>query len=134
MLFKPEKITSYDEINYRIFGMRMQREYEIISKGSVAEVSEYSVSFGNDRRTLERRVLCDNEMMIEILNVCGLMRWDGFSGNQPRGVLDGEMFTLSAIVNDRRIIRAQGSQNFPKNFPEFRREIDRILTENNSIM
>ena len=136
MLFKTDKITSYDEINYRISGMRVTREYEIISKGKVAEVSEYTIRYSNDEddRILERRVLCDNEMMIELLNVCGIMRWDGFSGKHPFGVKDGEMLNFTASVNDGKFIRASGSQNFPKNFPEFRRQIDSILSEYNSIM
>lgn len=134
MLFKTEKITSFDEINYRISGMRVTREYEIISKGGVAEVNEYTIRYSDDQRILERSVLCDNEMMIELLNVCGIMRWDGFEGKHPFGVRDGEMFSFSAIVNGRKIIRAHGSENFPKNFPEFRKQIDIILSENNSIM
>ena len=136
MLFKQDKIRSYEEVNYRISGMRMTREYEIISKGKVAEVSEYTIYYSGheDERVLDRRVLCDNEMMIELLNACGIMRWDGFSGKHPFGVSDGEMFEFSALVNDGKTIRASGSENFPKYFPEFRKQINTILSESNSIM
>ena len=135
MLFKKEKVRSYDEICYRLSGMRGSREYEIIANDRAAEISEYAISYvGEETRILERRVLCDNEMMIEILNVCDIMSWNGFSGKHPIGVKDGEMLTFKALVNDGRIIAASGSENFPKHFREFHREICQILNENNSVL
>ena len=134
MLFKKEKITSYDEVTYRISGMRSTRDYEIISNSKVAEVAEYELNYSTDSRNLVRKVLCDNEMMIELLNVCGVMGWNGFEGKHPFGVKDGEMLSFRAIVNEGKIIKANGSENFPKNFNEFRKEINRILNENNSIL
>ena len=79
MLFKKERIRNYDEVRYRISGMRGSRDYEIISNDRSAEVSEYAIRYaGEESRVLERRVLCDNEMMIEIMNVCEVMSWNGF--------------------------------------------------------
>jgi len=62
------------------------------------------------------------------------MGWNGFEGKHPFGVKDGEMLSFRAVVNDGKIIKANGSENFPKNFNEFRKEINRILSENNSIL
>ncbi len=135
MLFKKEKIRNYDEICYRLSGMRGSREYEIISKDKVAEVSEYAIRYaGEESLVLERRTLCDNEMMIEILNVCDVMSWNGFSGKHPLGVKDGEMLDFKARVNDGKIITASGSENFPKRFRDFHQEINRILSENNPLL
>ncbi len=135
MLFKKEKVRSYDEICYRLSGMRGSREYEIISQERTAEISEYAIRYaGEETRTLEQRVLCDNEMMIEILNVCDIMSWNGFSGKHPFGVKDGEMLDFKALVNDGKIVAANGSENFPKNFREFHKEICRILNENNPVL
>ena len=135
MLFKKERIRNYDEVRYRISGMRGSRDYEIISNDRSAEVSEYAIRYaGEESRVLERRVLCDNEMMIEIMNVCEVMSWNGFSGKHPIGVTDGEMLDFRALVNDGKIITASGSENFPKHFREFHKEILRILSENNSVL
>ena len=135
MLFKKEKVRNYDEICYRLSGMRGSREYEIIPNEKAAEISEYAIRYSDEEaRILERRVLCDNEMMIEILNLCDIMSWNGFYGKHPFGVKDGEMLDFRALVIDGRVIAASGSENFPKNFREFHREICRMLNENNSVL
>lgn len=131
MLFKKEKIRNYEEISYRLSGMRGSRDYEIIPKDKTAEIAEYSIRYAKEEtRVLERSAVCDNEMLIEIMNVCEMMSWDGFDGKHPAGVKDGQMLSFKAIVNDGKIIRANGSENFPKHFREFHKELCRMLSEN----
>ena len=125
-------ITSYDTIFWRISGMRVTQEYEIVKRGVQAEVSEYEmycVTGGGWERQLQRSVLCSEERMLELLNAFPVMKWDGFHGKHPRGVLDGEMFSFQATVNDGISIHAEGSANFPKGFHEFRRAIHLLLYE-----
>ncbi len=81
------------------------------------------------KRELSRRAICSDSQMLELLNQCNIMKWDGFHGKHPRGVLDGEMFSFRAIVNEGQTIQADGSANFPEHFRDFRRMIDQMLSE-----
>ena len=131
-MFKKTPITAYTSLSWNISGMRVTREYEIIHKDRETEVSEYElrcVTGGGRERQLLRRVLCTEQRMLELLNAFDIMKWDGFHGKHPRGVLDGEMFTFQATVNDGVSIRAEGSANFPKGFREFRSAVHLLLEE-----
>ena len=131
-MFKKTPITAYTSLSWNISGMRVTREYEIIHKNRETEVSEYElrcVTGGGRERQLLRRALCTEQRMLELLNAFDIMKWDGFHGKHPRGVLDGEMFTFRATVNDGVSIRAEGSANFPKGFREFRSAVHLLLEE-----
>ena len=122
------KTESFETLTLTISGMRVTEEYEIINKGDRAEFSHYvhyCASEGMERR-LEKRAERPVAEAIELLNACGVCGWDGFCGKHPRGVLDGEMFRLEAVINGGRIY-ASGSQNFPKGFREFRGGLYDIL-------
>ena len=131
-MFKNTPITSYTSIFIRLSGMRITQEYEILPKDAGAEISDYwmrCVSGGGMERELQRRVYCPESQLLELLNQYRIWKWDGFHGKHPRGVLDGEMFSFRAVINDGETIHADGSANFPKNFREFRRAIDQLLSE-----
>ena len=55
------------------------------------------------------------------------MSWDSFHGKHPKGVLDGTMFRFEATVNSGRIIKADGSQNFPSGYRDFESGLYKIL-------
>ena len=131
-MFEKKTIASFESIFMRISGMRLTQEYEILLKDSKAEISDYwmyCASGGGMERKLKRRTTCPEEQMLELLNQCDILKWDGFHGKHPRGVLDGEMFSFEATVNGGETIRADGSANFPKYFREFRRAVDQMLSE-----
>jgi len=132
-MFGKACVESYDSIFWRISGMRGSREYEIVNKGDTAEISEYEMrcaSGGGMERILARQVTCPNSRLLELLNSVEMMKWDGFNGKHPRGVRDGEMFSFRASVNGGTNIRAEGSENFPKGFRDFRRAVGTMLSEN----
>lgn len=119
---KPDKeISSFEVVTLRTSGMRAVCEYEIVMKGERAEVSEYRICFSGeeDERVLERRAQCSEGRILELLNNCRLLSWDGFYGKHPKGLLDGTMFRLKANVNGGKSIFASGSQNFPKHYRDF---------------
>lgn len=120
MFFDKEKVESFEVITLHLSGMRYMCEYEIVKKDSAAEISEYGIVFneGKDERILRRRTTCEENSVLEILNNCNFLSWDGFYGAHPKGVLDGTMFRLKATVNGDKKISASGSQNFPKHFRE----------------
>ena len=119
---RDKEITSFSAVTLRLSGMRGAREYEVMMKNGEAEVSEYEIRFsqGEDLRVLMRRAECGADEMLALLNRCALLSWDGFRGAHPKGVRDGIQFTLTASVNEGRTLRAEGSENFPKHFRDFR--------------
>ncbi len=121
-MFKKRKAASFETLTLSISGMRGMTEYEIKNLGAEAEVSMYTFRYcapdGEERR-LEKRAACPAETALAALNDCGVPSWNGFHGKHPRGVLDGEMFRLEAVMDGERI-RADGSQNFPEGFRELR--------------
>ena len=120
---RPERsgtITSLEKLVLHISGMRMTEEYEITVEGGAAAVSYYvfrCVENGFER-ALEKRVELGADEVVEKLNSFGLLSWNGFRGDHPRGVRDGIMFRLEAAVDGGAVIRADGSENFPKHFKE----------------
>ena len=115
-------IDSFEIITLHESGMRYVVEYEFIMKEEGVEISQYGIRFAKDqeRRILEKRVVCSKDDVIKVLNDCGMRSWDGFHGPHPKGVKDGIMFRLKATVNEGESIYAEGSQNFPKHYRDFR--------------
>ena len=119
-MFKQEPITSFSEIRLRISGMRLTEIFEIICRGDTAEISQYYVRYDKegDRNELVRRAEQPAEAIVDLLDQCRVLRWDGFSGKNPPGVRDGVMFTFTAQINGKTV-RADGSNNFPKHYRDF---------------
>ena len=131
-LFETKLITSYEKVFYRISGMRTTTEYEIVEKDGKALITEYRMycaKEGGMERRPERSAQCPNGEILQLFNDCQIIKWDGFHGKHPKNVRDGEMFTFTATVNGGMVIDAEGSENFPKHFREFRNEISRMLSE-----
>ena len=131
MFFKKDNIKSFDRINLRLSGMRGTEEYELVCMGEMTEVSHYRLIYEDmiEKRRLERRAECYTEMITELLNLCDVSSWDGFSGAHPRGVRDGIMMRFTAEVNDGKVINASGSENFPKKYKEFRNAVMDIFNK-----
>ncbi|MBP5604216.1 MAG: hypothetical protein J6X60_01550 [Ruminiclostridium sp.] len=121
MINASESIYSFSNILLRESGMRYTTEYEIIMKDGEAEVSLYGIKYtgGEDRRELYKRAMCSKETVLDLLNDCRFLSWNGFFGKHPRSVRDGTMFTLDAVVNQEEKIHAVGSENFPEHYRDF---------------
>ena len=128
----PEEIRSFETINLRISGMRVTQEYEIICRGDETEILLYQIFYANgkDERRLEKSAVVKTEKIIEILNSCGFSGWNGFKGEHPKNVSDGDMFRLEAVINDSEKIYAEGSANFPKGYSGFLKELNKLLHDN----
>ena len=130
-MFRQEIITSFSEIRLRISGMRITEVYEILCRGDEAEISQYWVRYVDheDRLELQKRETAPTGDVLDVLNRCSVIKWDGFSGKNPPHVLDGTMFNFSATVNGDRKIRADGSNNFPKRYRDFTDALYRMLNK-----
>ena len=121
-------VDSFESLTFKTSGMRSSEEYEILLKDDKAEVSFYiyRIVDGDYKRVLEKQVLCEKNKVLKLLNDCKILAWDGFKGDHPKGVSDGIMFTLRAVVNDQKIY-ADGSENFPKYYREFNNGLRELL-------
>ena len=129
-MFKRKTISTFSEIELKIMGMRMTEVYRIVCNGDLSELSMYYERYTGkkDEYDLIKSASCSTEAILELLNRCNIAKWDGFFGKNPIGVRDGYMFDFTAQI-DGESVRASGSNNYPKNYREFRDEIIRLLNE-----
>lgn len=125
------KIESIQEFELKIIGMRFNNLYKISINETEINLERCQEKYRNGVSAYEPEevVSCSLETFINILNACFVMKWDGFYGKHPRGVLDGRMFDFSAKVNGGHSIKASGSENFPKGFRELVRTLDEMLAD-----
>lgn len=79
-----------------------------------------------DEKNIIAEITGDSAFYEEISALLGsyrVMEWDGFSGPNPPGVLDGESGGFEAKLTDGGTISAHGSNNFPKNFSFLMRKL-----------
>lgn len=126
---KTEPVTSLESLTLHLSGMRVTEEYEILPSEGGYTLSRYEMVYGEGtaKRRLTDSAACSSEEVLALLNDCQVMKWDGFDGPHPKGVLDGTMFRFDACVNDGKSIQAQGSQNFPKHFHDFEQGLYALL-------
>ncbi len=112
-------------------GMRCSYVYKLEGEGDAAELRRYRETCcgGEDELVLESSASFGAQTMIELMNTCGIIRWDGFHGKHPKNVSDGIMFRFEATVNGGQKVFADGSANFPKGYREFVRTLDATLAE-----
>lgn len=127
--FRKEQVDSVREVSLHTAGMRATHQYVIKPESGQLRLERYREVFtdGQIRMVPEKSVMWETEALVALMNECRVLRWDGFHGKHPRGVLDGIMFQFSATINGGRTIRAQGSANFPKGYLEFVQALDRSL-------
>ena len=131
MLFSKEKITDFTKIELKMNGMRGSEIYELICEGESANVTLYELRYNKDgdMRVPLGSAKAGTDDIITLLNECKVIKWDKFSGANPRGVRDGWQFTFSAEVNGGRRLYASGSNNFPKHFRDFTNALNDMIRD-----
>ena len=122
-------VTSVETMTLTLHGMRGSYVYKLEEEGGTTVLRRYREVYrgGEDELKLEASVPCTVQTMIELMNTCGILRWNGFHGKHPKNVSDGIMFDFAATVNGGETIRADGSANYPKGYYEFVRALDEML-------
>lgn len=112
-------------------GMRGEYVYKLESEDNATKLRYYREVYSGGETVLElvKSVACDRQVIIELMNTCNIIRWDGFHGKHPKNVHDGIMFTFTAMVNGGQTVCAEGSANFPSGYHEFVRSLDAMLTK-----
>ena len=87
-------ITSIETMTLTLQGMRFCSVYEITNEDGKTELRRFRKVYSNglDTLELETSAVCDITDFIELMNTCGVIRWDGFHGKHPKNVNDGIMF------------------------------------------
>ena len=124
-------ITSIETMTLTLQGMRFCSVYEITNEDVKTELKRFRKVYlnGVDTLELEASVVCNITDFIELMNTCGVIYWNGFHGKHPKSVNDGIMFDFRATVNNGQEIYADGSENFPKGYHDFVRELNKILAD-----
>lgn len=127
-------VTSVESMTLTLRGMRGGFVYEIVNEANKTELWYYLERYSGEETLLEleQSTVFDTQVMIELMNTCGIIHWDGFHGKHPKNVLDGIMFNFMATVNGGLTICADGSANFPKGYHEFVRALDEMLAESDN--
>ncbi len=130
MFFKREKVDSLESFSLKISAMRFALHYEAVCEGQEVSITVSNPYVSEDKEEYSiTRFKQEIGSFIDLLNECNLMNWDGFQGKHPRGVKDGVMFSMSAVVNGGRTIRASGSENFPKGYSELEKALYRMMKD-----
>ncbi len=124
-------VTSVEKMTLTLHGMRGSCVYKFETEGDMRELRRYQIVYsdGEDRLELEKSAPCSMQTMIDLMNSCGILRWNGFLGEHPKNVRDGIMFRFEAAVNGEQTVKAEGSENFPKGYRDFVRALDTMLAE-----
>ena len=125
------KIAHFERFQLHMSGMRISEEYEMVCNGEQCTLARYEKIYGNagEERRLSEQTTVATAQVIALLNACEVLRWDGFHGEHPKYVLDGTMFRFVLDLGEGKVIRADGSQNFPKHYHEFENQIISLLRE-----
>ena len=108
--------------------MRITYGYEAVSNGETTTLVRYVMKYGKTPQKENEAVKeIPTAEVVDLFNELGINEWNGFVGKHPKNVCDGEMFDFSATVDGDRTIRANGSENFPKNYREFKRRLGELL-------
>lgn len=130
---KAEKIpvTSVESMTLTVRGMRGGCVYSFEGADGETRLVRYREKYsdGEDSLVFEADAYIKNERVLELMNTCDVMSWDGFHGAHPKNVSDGTMFFIKATVNGGHSVSAEGSANYPKGYSEFVRTLDEILKE-----
>ena len=126
-----EAVETIENMKLTLRGMRGSHVY--IFDGAQSELQRYAEKYSGEETilVLEASALYNEQKMIDLMNTCSVISWDGFHGKHPKNVQDGIMFDFSATVNSGRAIVADGSACFPKGYGEFVKTLDEILVKAN---
>ena len=105
--------------------------YELAQENGITEIRYYRDVFTDEGfvLTFQKSVDVDMEELIELMNSCGVSKWDGFDGKYPYNVSDAGSFSFEATVNGGQTINAHGYIKKPKGYSEFFSEIIRMFKE-----
>ena len=125
-------VTSVESVTLSLNWFGGASDYEITNRDGEVEIKYFNDEYYEDEgfvSEIKQTATCDEEKFIELMNNSKVMKWDGFHGEHPMGVMDGTSFSFTAVVNDGHKIYADGSQNFPDGYNEFFVGLHTILDE-----
>ncbi|MBR4182114.1 MAG: hypothetical protein IKR86_03325 [Candidatus Methanomethylophilaceae archaeon] len=122
-------VESFSTVKVEVSGMCIGFTMEAVRTETGVQVSKYSMSWTPEKRLLLGRAECGADEFIALLNECDLIGWNGFVGERPPGLLDGDSFVLEATVNGDLRVSAHGSGILPTDIGKLDYEMKRIISE-----
>ena len=124
-------VTSVEEMTLTLHGMRGSYVYRLETDGENARLCRYRERYRDEETVLEpdAGTSVALQTMVDLMNTCHILSWDGFHGEHPKHVQDGIMFRFSAVVNGGETVQADGSANYPEGYHEWVRTLDAMLAE-----
>ncbi len=121
-----------ESFSFSVSGMAMAPTYQIkrlmTDKGYVMQLSRV-MGYGRNADNVSVPFTAEDLNRLEaIIKKHDMISWDGFSGKNPPGILDGTQFSLNLKYADGRKINAYGSNNFPKGFRKAETDLMDFLT------
>ena len=129
------QITSFEKFSLSFTGMSANTdEYEVVKTSTGVTLSYYSGDWNYDDAVNKEDCLVKRtrgkqaqyQRLVQLLNSCEVMRWDGFNKNNKK-VLDGYNFSFSAEVNDGESIQARGSNKYPPHYRELKNAVMEMI-------
>lgn len=113
---KSKKVTDFEEIHFSTSpGRGKSTRYTIINEGDETEITISVSSSAKGKKSNKEKGSCSTEEMIELLNDCDILSWDGFDEEDEDGTLE---FEFEGTINGKEI-EAEGRGAYPKNFEDF---------------
>lgn len=124
-----EHVVSVEGMTLILRGMHGGTVYKFEVEDDRINMCRYHERYLNGEDILEpdQSTVCDTGTVIDLMNTCNIIDWNGFHGKHPKNVHDGIMFCFEAEVNGGQPVKADGSENFPKGYHEFVRTLDEML-------
>ena len=119
------EVQDFEEIHLRVTHSPRggSYTYEILCEGDKSVINKKD-NYRDDE--LVATVTIDTNLVINILNECDILSWDGFNGKRPKDVQDGTDFYFDAKINGKDI-EAEGHTVFPESYNPFVKWIDSAL-------
>ena len=125
---KPVPITEIEHISFTESTMAIP---DITVSGITRTAEGASILINADYQSREIAYSVDAEVLDKvqaILEKYEVGKWNGYSGHNPMA-LDGSSFALYVQFTDGSSLSAQGTNNFPDNYSNVRREFDSLTSE-----
>ena len=113
---KSKKVTDFEEIYFTTSpGRGKSTRYIIINEGEETKITiSVSTSARDGSGDRSEKGYCSTEDMIELLNDCDVLSWNGYD---KKGDKDMD-FSFEGTINGEEI-EAKGKMAYPKNFEDF---------------
>lgn len=109
--------------NYSFSAAPRGDNYSIEIENNIFKYESIFLRDGNKEIKIDSKLLDD---LKDLYLKYDVYKWDGFN-KYPKNVLDGKSFTIKFKFEDGKSCYASGANAFPKNYKEFKDDMDELF-------